>query len=56
MKPSTFLSPRETYFHVMHLSVLNWRGRAGISGGFDKGSQPVVATFEYRQVPGIGDF
>ena len=56
MNPSTFLSPRETYFHVMHLSVLNWRGRPGMSRGFDKGNQPVVATFEYRRVTGIGDF
>ena len=34
--------------------MLIWR--PGKGRGFYKGSQPVLGTFDYRQVPGVGTF
>ena len=47
----------------MHLARMNFNlegggggGRQGKGQGFDRGSWPIVRTFVYRQVPGVGTF
>ena len=39
---------------VMHPSRLNVNLGRGEGRGFDRGSWPVVGTFDYCQVPGVG--